>query len=114
MDIDPAHPWGIPLDYMGRATELVIEQGLPVAVQVADAEPNRRNSPTITASITVMNADYTMIDQIAYVTVPAYSGTTWQPNPELVKQAVEEAATWAVAHLRWLATLIPAQTPPTP
>ncbi|GAA1406296.1 hypothetical protein GCM10009639_54030 [Kitasatospora putterlickiae] len=107
MDIDPAHPWGLELDYMGRATATVIEQGLPVAVVVADAEPNRRNTPTITASITVMPDDYSMTAQLSVVTVPAYTGTVWAPNPLLLKAAVEQAATEAVGHLHWLATLIP-------
>jgi hypothetical protein len=113
--IDPNEPWGLPLDYMGRATEMVIEQGLPVAVTVADAEPGRRDSPTITASITVMSPDFTMTAQLSVVTLAAYTGTSWEPEPLLVKTAVEQAATEALGHLEWLATLLPEPTtPPAP
>jgi len=47
--IDPTEPWGLALDYMGRAVAPVIEQGLAVTVWVADAEPNKLNSPTVNA-----------------------------------------------------------------
>ncbi|MFD5509033.1 hypothetical protein ACFWIB_14820 [Streptomyces sp. NPDC127051] len=105
---DPNEPWGVALDYMGRAVEPVIEQGLSVTVWVADAEPNRLNSPTVNAQVVVMSPDWTMTAQLALVSLPAYSGTTWTPNPQLVQQAVEQAATQAIGHLQWLATLIPA------
>jgi hypothetical protein len=106
--LDPNQPWGLALDYMGRAVEPVVEQGLEVTVWVADAEPNRLNSPTVNAQIVVMSPDWTMTAQLALVSLPAYSGTTWTPKPQLVKQAVEQAATDAIGHLTWLATLIPA------
>lgn len=108
MILDPTEPWGIALDYMGRAVEPVEEQGLAVTVWVADAEPNRLNSPTVNAQIVVMSPDWTMTAQLALVSLPAYSGTTWTPNPQIVKQAVEQAATEAIGHLQWLATLAPA------
>lgn len=108
MILDPTEPWGIALDYMGRAVEPVIEQGLDVTVWVADAEPNKLNSPTVNAQIVVMSPDWTMTAQLALVSLPAYSGTTWTPNPQIVKQAVEQAAQEAIGHLQWLATLAPA------
>lgn len=107
MIIDPTEPWGVALDYMGRAVAPVIEQGLAVTVWVADAEPNKLNSPTVNAQIVVMSPDWTMTAQLALVSLPAYSGTTWTPNPQIVKTAVEQAATEAIGHLQWLATLIP-------
>lgn len=108
MIVDPTEPWGLSLDYMGRAREPVVEQGLSVTVWVADAEPNRLNSPTVNAQVVVMSPDWTMTAQLALVSLPAYSGTTWTPNPQIVKQAVEQAAAEAIGHLEWLATLVPA------
>ncbi|MGW6703621.1 hypothetical protein ACWGDE_01825 [Streptomyces sp. NPDC054956] len=104
---DPTEPWGIALDYMGRAIDPVIEQGLSVTVWIADAEPSRRDTPTVNAQIVVMSPDWTMTAQLALVSLPAYTGTTWTPNPQIVKTAVEQAAVVAIGHLEWLATLIP-------
>lgn len=108
MILDPTEPWGVALDYMGRAREPVIEQSLSVTVWVADSEPNKLNSPTVNAQVVVMSPDWMMTAQLALVSLPAYSGSTWTPNPQLVKQAVEQAAAEAIGHLEWLATLIPA------
>lgn len=107
MTPDPDQPWGIALDYMGRALEPVIEQGLPVTVWVADSEPDHRNTPTVNAQIVMLSPDFTMTAQLGMVSLPAYSGGMWAPSPATVQQAVEDCVQQAIDHLNWLAGLRP-------
>lgn len=111
MQIDPDQPWGLALDYAGRAMAPVIEQGLPVDVVVQDVQPGQRNTPTIMASINLVSPDGEAAITLAAVTVYAYAGGTWVPDPLKMQRAVESCAATAVERLQWLASLIPAPAP---
>ncbi|MEU3665738.1 hypothetical protein [Streptomyces virginiae] len=108
MIIDPNEPWGIALDYAGRAREPIVEQGFSVDVWVADASPGQRDTPTVGAQIVVMHPTDWTAYQLGMVSRPAYSGGSWTPDPTAVQQAVEECVQQAIDHLTWLATLAPA------
>lgn len=108
METDLTEPWGVRLDYAGRALTPVIEQGLPVDVAIVDAEPGRRNTPMVATAITVITPAGDAAFTLASMTVPAYVGTTWQPDPAKVQAAVEQCAAAALERLQWLASLIPA------
>lgn len=105
MDIDQTQPWGIALDYAGRAMEPVQEDGFAVDVVVQDSEPGRRNTPTVRATIFVQTPDGRFTDTLAYAEVSAGMGGYWKPDPDKVKAAVEQAAAEASAKLDWLASL---------
>ncbi|MFF9123151.1 hypothetical protein ACF09J_07615 [Streptomyces sp. NPDC014889] len=105
MDIDPTQPWGIALDYAGRAMKPVQEGPFTVDVAVQDSEPNRRNTPCVRATIFVQTPDGEFSDTLAYADVSASMGTYWEPNPDKVKAAVEQAVAQAHAKLDWLASL---------
>jgi hypothetical protein len=111
---DPAHPWGIAVDYAGRALAPVIERGFSVDVMIRDAQPGRRDTPTVDAQILVISPDGAAAVTLATATVYAYQpGSPWQPSPAAVQAAVEQCAALAVQRLDWLASLRPA-APPTP
>ncbi|MFJ2717398.1 hypothetical protein [Streptomyces sp. NPDC087437] len=105
MDIDPTQPWGIALDYAGRAMEPVQEGGFTVDVAIQDSEPGRRDTPTVRASIFVQSPDGLFIDNLAYTEVAASMSGYWKPDPDKVKTAVEQAVAEANAKLDWLASL---------
>ncbi|MEV7212074.1 hypothetical protein AB0O31_03120 [Kitasatospora cineracea] len=111
MQTDPTEPWGVTLDYAGRIRQPIIEQGLAVDLAVQDSQPGWRDTPTITASITVVSPDGEAAFTLAQTTVYAYPpNRQWQPDPQKVKQAVEQCAALAVQRLAWLATLAPTPT----
>ncbi|MFJ1650114.1 hypothetical protein ACIOC2_01600 [Streptomyces sp. NPDC088337] len=105
MDIDQTQPWGIALDYAGRSMQPVQEGGFSVDVVVQDSEPNRRNTPVVRAMIYVESPDGLFTDSLAITDVAASMGTHWEPDPEKVKAAVEQAVAEANAKLDWLASL---------
>ncbi|MEW2415280.1 hypothetical protein AB0953_16415 [Streptomyces sp. NPDC046866] len=107
MDIDPNQPWGIALDYVGRARQPVQEQGFSVDVWVADASPGQRDTPTVSAQIVVLDPNDWTAYQLGMVSKQAYSAGTWAPNPNVVQQAVAECVQQALDHLDWLASLRP-------
>ncbi|WP_128980809.1 ATP-binding protein [Streptomyces roseicoloratus] len=99
MNIDPAYPWGVAIDYAGRVT--VTEDGHTVAVRVHDnslgntleRDPVTGQYPSVyvTAQTSESGTGDTVLRGSATVLVDGRNGAPVVPDPTAVERAVTAA-----------------------
>jgi hypothetical protein len=104
MDIDPTQPWGVTIDYAGRAT--VVEDGHTIHVNVTDSslstviQPDsitgRYPSVTVTAQFTETGENATVLRGYGRITIDPAGTDPVTPD----RTAVQRAVTAALADFR--------------
>ncbi|MFF6773969.1 ATP-binding protein [Streptomyces sp. NPDC012637] len=99
MNIDPTQPWGVAIDYAGRAT--VTENSHTLAVRVYDSslgyalerDPVTGQYPSVyvTAEFTEHGDGDAVLRGHGLVVVPAQNGVPAVPDPTAVQRAVTAA-----------------------
>lgn len=99
MNIDPTQPWGVAIDYAGRAT--VTENGHALDVRVSDntlggsleRDPMTGEYPSVYVSAQVTESDGadTTLRGAGLVVVNAQGGVPVVPDPTAVQRAVTAA-----------------------
>ncbi|MFJ4711245.1 ATP-binding protein [Streptomyces sp. NPDC088785] len=99
MDIDPTQPWGLAIDFAGRAT--LVEAGHTVYVNVADTSLNSVIAPdsitgtyspvTITAQLTESGENGSVLRGTGRVTVMPTGTDPVAPDQSAVQRAVAAA-----------------------
>ncbi|MFD0370516.1 ATP-binding protein [Streptomyces sp. NPDC059071] len=123
MNIDPGQPWGVAIDYAGRAT--VTENGHTLNVRVHDnsygylleRDPVTGQYPSvyITAEVNEKGVGDALLRGSGQVVVPAQNGVPAVPDPTAVQRAVAAALadfeTRRAAYAALCATWAPAPEP---
>ncbi|MFI7500526.1 ATP-binding protein [Streptomyces sp. NPDC049687] len=99
MDIDPTQPWGVAIDYAGRAT--VVEDGHTIHVNVTDSSLNtviqpdsitgRYPSVTVTAQFTETGENATVLRGYGRITIDPAGTDPVVPDRTAVQRAVAKA-----------------------
>ena len=99
MDIDPTQPWGVAIDYAGRAT--VVEDGHTIHVNVGDSglstviQPDsvtgRYPSVTVTAQFTETGEDASVLRGYGRITIDPAGTDPVVPDRTAVQRAVAAA-----------------------
>ncbi|MFI8961447.1 ATP-binding protein [Streptomyces sp. NPDC053493] len=99
MNIDPTQPWGVAIDYAGRAT--VVENGHTFTIRVYDntlggaleRDPVTGQYPSVqvTAQFAENGAGDAVLRGYGLVTVPGKDGNPAVPDPTAVQRAVAAA-----------------------
>ncbi|WP_329281907.1 ATP-binding protein [Streptomyces sp. NBC_00691] len=122
MNIDPTEPWGVAIDYAGRAT--VTEGGHTVDVRVYDnslghalqRDPVTGQYPSVyvTAEVTERGTGDAVLRGSGMVIVDALNGAPVVPDPAASQRAVTAALADFEARRSACATLCAAWAPPAP
>ncbi|MEU0401661.1 ATP-binding protein [Streptomyces sp. NPDC006197] len=122
MNIDPAQPWGVAIDYAGRAT--VTEDGHALDVRVYDntfgatpePDPITGEYPPVyvSAQVTETGAADAVLRGSGLVVVTARNGEPVVPDPTAVQRAVAAALADFGGRRDAYATLCTAWAPPAP
>ncbi|MFJ8821630.1 ATP-binding protein [Streptomyces sp. NPDC102467] len=99
MDIDPTQPWGLAIDFAGRAT--LAEAGHTVYVNVSDTSLNSVIAPdsitgtyspvNITAQLTESGANGAVLRGVGRVSVPPVGTDPVAPDQTAIQRAVADA-----------------------
>ncbi|MER7929410.1 ATP-binding protein [Streptomyces sp. NPDC096057] len=120
MDIDPTQPWGLAIDFAGRAT--ITEAGHTVYVNVSDSSYNSVIAPdsvtglyspvTVTAQFTESGPGAATLRGSGRVTVLPVGTNPVVPDPTAAQQAVAAALANFVDNTAAYTTLCAKWTPP--